>query len=231
MNVFGRAQNCWANYLGEAKNLLYPIQCAGCGKWDQNLCPYCWMIADQSPALSALDGPDAVPQIPLWSLGDYGQELRQIILAAKHDPGRDLDSFLFHSGARLGDSAAMNLAGSSGPIWVVPAPSSWRRRWDRHEITGKIAEGLAAGIQTTLGCALVSIVPAVKLRTGAQSQSSRSQQGRHLGRQGMMRLQLAPPPNTAVVVVDDVATTGATLTEIIRCLGLNVQVAAVLARA
>lgn len=218
-------------FLTAVLDLLFPTQCVGCGRWDAVLCDQCWLLADEDPTLGAIDDTRGVPQIPLWALGSYGGPLRKIIVAAKHQTGVDLDDFLFHAGCRLGQAASQNVANADMPVWVVAAPSSWRRRWNGHEVTGHLARGVAVGIEEALQGRRVQVVDVFRLRPGAGSQSRRGKDSRRRARRGALRIACAPPADAAVVLVDDVTATGTTLVEMVGHLGINAQVAVVLARA
>ena len=95
--------------------------------------------------MASLDG--ARGSLPLAVMGDYDGPLRRIVLAAKHSARTDVTDFLDEAGARLGASLAPVLGvagspataagslegrapstGSAVEVWVVPAPSSWKRR-------------------------------------------------------------------------------------------------------
>lgn len=224
------------NLFRELRQLVYPQTCAGCGVWDTDLCGACWALAHAEPTLGALDDAQGVPWMPLWSLGAYNGPLRQVVLAAKHQPARNLRSFLFHAGTTLGQEVALNLDVENprtlgSPIWVVPAPSSWRRQWDGHSVTDPLSAGVAAGLQAQMGRRHIPVRHAAQLRWSSGSQARKSGRQRTAARRGAFRLMEDPPPGTAVVLVDDVATTGATLAALSQLLGETVQAAAVLARA
>ena len=132
---------------------LLPVQCAGCLAWDEVLCPSCRSLA-VAPALpTAVDG--ARGPIPGVVLGDYSGPLRRIVLTAKHAARTDVSDFLDEAGAALGTSlrevvapvgsppgrvggvtGRVCAAGEAVTVWVVPAPSSWRRRLRHDEGAG-----------------------------------------------------------------------------------------------
>ena len=84
--------------------------------------------------------------LPGVFLGDYGGALRRIVLSAKHSVRTDLGEFLDDAGENLGvracevlgigkaserDAARESRPSGRDPrteVWVVPAPSSWKRR-------------------------------------------------------------------------------------------------------
>ncbi|WP_243442549.1 competence protein ComF [Schaalia vaccimaxillae] len=180
-------------------------------------------IARRPPQLTTIDQnfPEAVV-----SLGPYEGALRRLILVAKHSEREDLTSFLTQAGINLGKACGLAAVPDDHyrEVWVVPAPSSWRRRLHGRSVTVPLSQAVARGIAQSLNSLgiytiEVSVVDAVRLRVGARSQSGRGGQERRRGRHATMRARVTPPRSAAVVLVDDVVTTGATLTELARCLG------------
>ncbi len=218
-----------------AKNMLFPVQCAGCGKWDTPLCAQCQSVARREVATGELEDDRGAPSIELLSLGEYDGELRNLVLAAKHDPYRDMSGFLREAGVTLGAVAGRGLARYypggvllREQVWVVPAPSSHARRRKRMEIVPSIAAGVALGLRQEL-TARIQVVPAVKLRRGVGSQGGKSAGVRGRGRAGTIYTDLALPDRTLAVIVDDVVTTGATLRAVCEALEGRVVQAVALA--
>ena len=224
---------------------LLPVQCAGCRAWDEVLCPSCRRHAQAEPIPTVVDG--ARGDLPALAMGDYVGSLRRIILAAKHSSRTDLSDFLDEAGARLGTALGGVLgvagspavavgslegrassSGSAVDVWVVPAPSSWRRRLRGRQVAlplaRAVARALAAGARPGVR---VRVVDAVRLRIGATSQSGKAGAQRTVGRMGSMRALAVPPHGVLVVAVDDVVTTGATIREMERVLGGIDAVAAI----
>lgn len=213
------------------KNLVFPVQCAGCGKWDTQLCAGCASLAS-GPVLSKyLDDDHGLPATELLTVGEYDGELRNVILAAKHDPYRDLTGFLTAAGYTLGVAAGDSLAryfpggvALGEQVWVVPAPSSHERRRRRAEIVPVIAQGVAGGLRTRL-TTRVRMVAAVRLRRGVRGQDGKSAGVRSRGRAGTVFAEAFPPQGVMVVVVDDVVTTGATMRAVFEALEEKVVLA------
>lgn len=216
---------------------LLPVQCAGCHAWDEVLCPSCRRRAQVEPTPTVVDGVRA--GLPALAMGDYAGPLRRIILAAKHSSRTDLSDFLDEAGARLGTAlgGVLGVAGSPAAavgssagrapstgsaveVWVVPAPSSWKRRLRGRQVAlplaRAVARALAAGARPGVR---VRVVDAVRLRVGATSQSGKAGAQRTVGRMGSMYALAVPGPGVLVVAVDDVVTTGATIREMERVLG------------
>ena len=221
--------------LRSIKDILFPVQCPGCGLWDEEICPRCWQIAGAAPVSRFHEDAEGRPETELLCLGAYEGALRALILTAKHDGSRDLGDFLYEAGKTLGTAVGdrLNEALAEPPqnaIWVVPAPSSHARRRKRMEIVPLIASGVAEGLERRIGCP-VSPVPAVELRRGIAGQSGRSAGARSAGRSGAMRLVEQPPHRALIVVVDDVVTTGATMRAVMEVLGPGVVLTVALAAA
>ena len=216
---------------------ILPVQCAGCRAWDEVLCPSCRSLASSPAHVASIDS--ARGPLPLVTMGDYDGPLRRIVLAAKHSARTDVTDFLDEAGSRLGASLASVLGvagspaaavgslegrvtptGSAVDVWVVPAPSSWKRRLRGRQVAlplaRAVARALAAGARPGVR---VRVVDAARLRVGATSQSGKAGAQRTVGRMGSMRALAVPGPGVRVVAVDDVVTTGATVREMERVLG------------
>lgn len=215
---------------------MLPVQCAGCRAWDQVLCPSCRSLADREPLPMSLEGRRGV--VPGVVLGDYSDPLRRIVLSAKHSPRADVTDFLDRAGVRLGASlcAVLGLEPASGEgaragrssalsasesqVWVVPAPSSWKRRLRGRQVAMPLARAVARGLASRGREGVrVRVVDAVRLRVGATSQSGKAGPQRMVGRMGSMRALVIPRGDVRVIAVDDVVTTGATIREMERVLG------------
>lgn len=216
---------------------ILPVQCAGCRAWDEVLCPSCRSLASSPAHVASIDS--ARGPLPLVTMGDYDGSLRRIVLAAKHSARTDVTDFLDEAGARLGTAlggvlgvagspaaAVGSLAGrapstgSAVDVWVVPAPSSWKRRLRGRQVALPLARAVARALAASARPGVrVQLVDAVRLRVGATSQSGKAGAQRTVGRMGSMRALAVPPPDVLVVAVDDVVTTGATVREMERVLG------------
>lgn len=96
---------------------------------------------------------------------------------------------------------------NSQVIWVVPAPSSWRRRWRGRPPVWHLADGLARGLADAgRASAVVEALHATGAGHGQRGKGSRERRRR--GQRVTSRLDLT---GRAIVLVDDVLTTGATV--------------------
>lgn len=242
-----RAPRAARDLVRELVGALLPVQCAGCLAWDQVLCPSCRALARRPPMNADVEGHRG--PLPGVFLGDYGGALRRIVLSAKHSARTDLGEFLDDAGenlvvracevlgigkAREWDAARESRPSSRVPrteVWVVPAPSSWKRRMRGRQVALPIAIAVARGIASSARPGTrVAVVNAVRLRLGAGSQSGKAGAQRVVGRMGAMRALAVPRASIRVVAVDDVVTTGATIREMERVLGA-LDVVAALCRA
>lgn len=216
---------------------ILPVQCGGCRAWDEVLCPSCRRLAQVEPTPTLIEG--ARGDIPALAMGDYAGPLRRIVLTAKHSARTDVTDFLDEAGARLGASLARVLGVAGSPanaggfrqgrascpggaveVWVVPAPSSWKRRLRGRQVAMPLARAVARALAASARPGVrVRVVDAVRLRVGASSQSGKAGAQRTVGRVGAMRALAVPPRGVLVVAVDDVVTTGATIREMERVVG------------
>lgn len=244
----GAVPRLFVDSLETVESLLWPVQCAGCGLWDVEICEDCKAVVFNEPLDLVLEDSAGIPTWPLIALGEYDSVLRDMILAAKHDQQRDMSGFLISAGRELGKACeplTSELLSWESPrsgtgifhrVWLVPAPSSHRRRRRRAEVVPHIVAGMKEGLETALGAASsppvrVSVVPAVALEASGGGTAGMGARGRGLGRAGSMKLTRHIPPRTLLIVADDVTTTGATLREMLRVLPDSALFGAVVAAA
>ncbi|MDU0967603.1 MAG: competence protein ComF [Actinomycetaceae bacterium] len=203
-------------------DVTHPRTCAGCGREDTLWCPDCAALFAVPPTPRCPPELVAAAGCDLLSFQVYAGCARQFVLAAKHDRRRDVQPVLTQCGVIAGRALAER---GYRPRWVVPAPSSLKRRWRRHLVAHLIADGVAKGLAES-GVRPIACVDALRLAWNARTQAGRSGAQRAAARSGAMRALVDLPGE--VVLVDDVVTTGATVAEAVRVLregGSNVQVA------
>jgi ComF family protein len=179
--------------LAELLGLVVPPRCAVCGRECRlraELCGQCESgLNGLAPCSTAIPGVDAT-----WSVAPYEGMARDLVVALK-----------FHARLQLAQRVATVIAARApadlleGTVVPVP-PAPGRRRWRGFDA----AEAIAAALSVETGLSFRSCL-------------RRSQGRRQVGRPREERLA-APPqvrlweqPPAAVVLVDDVVTTGATL--------------------
>jgi len=218
-----------AAVLDTLLDLVLPQECAGCGCPATRWCGGCAaLLADcaRRPlgATAPVPPPPGFP--PATAAASYDGVVRAALLAHKEHGRLALTAPLGRALAAA--VAALDLV--PGPLLLVPVPSApreVRRRGHDH------ARRLAAAAATSLRSAGLDArpVPVLAHRRRVADQAGLDTAGRQANLRGALRVR-RPVEGLAVVVVDDVVTTGATVTEAARALsaaGAQVRGAATVA--
>ena len=217
--------------LSEAVRLLLPVSCAGCGRWDVALCSDCRDLLAGEP--TAVEHADASGDLEVMAMATYAGPVRRMVLGWKNGAREDLAASMQELGIRAGrlwarsSSDETRAAVGSGPLLVVPAPSGWARRIRGRLVAAAFADAVARG--AAIGWsedreearnsdrsldACLDVLSADLLRrprfAGGAHQTGRTARQRRANRTRPPRV-LAPVTGLAVLLVDDVVTTGATL--------------------
>lgn len=198
--------------LAALADLVLPRCCAGCGIPGAMLCGACCALLARPRVATPRRFPWGFP--PTVAAGSYAGPVRPAVVAFKERGRAELAAPL---GAALALAVAAVVAGVPGPpraVLLVPLPSSaaaLRHRGRDHvrELTAVAVEELRKAGQQAQDAVLLR-------RTGRLRDSAGlSATERRANLAGTFALVKGPvPPREAVLVlVDDVVTTGATLTE------------------
>ncbi|MCB7137229.1 ComF family protein [Cellulosimicrobium marinum] len=197
----------------DVARLVVPVACAGCGAPDVPWCDPCLEPVrgparrreDGAPRLDRLDG---VAPLPVWAPADYAGPLRDVVVAWKDRGRADLDAPLRRAARHAG--AALRAAGLGGPgTLVVPAPTTGaaRRARGRDPVAG-LARAFATGLAAAHAAPLAQR-RAARDQVGLGSRARGARLGTVVVRRRAAAALARDRP--AVVLVDDVLTTGATL--------------------
>ncbi|AKS35363.1 ComF family protein [Mycolicibacterium goodii] len=211
-------------------DLVLPLECGGCGTASTRWCPRCareLTVRDDEPHLIT---PRTDPGIPVFALGRYAGARRRAIVAAKEHGRADLLPPLANA-LNCGLERLLTWGIVVAPLTVVPAPTrrSAARRRGGDPVT-RIAVSATAGLPG------VTTIPALRLRPWVRDSVGLPGGDRQRNLAGRIRLtqagarRLTNGAGGDVVLVDDVVTTGATVTESVRTLRKSgVDVSAMLA--
>lgn len=220
--------------VAAATDLVLPARCAACPEPGAPLCRACraGVRAAGFAGGPRQVGPDPVPAgMPAcWSTARLDGPLRTSVTAYKDQDRRDLGPVLGAllasalAGALGGEPALRRAVSSGSRVLVVPMPTSRasrRRRGDDpvQEVASR-AVRLVGGPARGRAAPLV-LAPAVRHARAVADQSGLGREGRSRNLRGALALD--PAWRTVVsgapcVLVDDVVTTGASLTEAARVL-------------
>jgi len=233
-----------------AADLIFPNACllcdaaeAGAEPFRHGLCSTCRVAVTADPAVrcpkcAATVGPhtDLKGGCPACRgrgfgieaavrLGPYEEPLRTGVLRAKGSAGEPVAEML---GRTFAEARATELRALNATV-IVPIPLHWRRRWTRgYNQAAAVARELAAALK-------LPFQPSWLVRTKPDEQHAQpSAAARAANIRGAFRVgRRASFAGAAVLVVDDVMTTGSTVAEaarVVRAAGTARVCVAVLAR-
>src|SRR5271166_120424 len=195
------AKRDWPAVLEAMLDVLAPSRCAGCGTSAARLCPRCIAEIARRPLERS-----GVAVGRITALGPYDGALRRAILALKY-------ANAFAIGETLGELLASRLAFAADVLVPVPLHVSRRRKrgYNQAEV---LAQGLLHGWRSDV-CRPPRLVTDALIRARATAPQSGLGLAERLEnvslafRAGSEALEIA---DRRVLLVDDVLTTGATLT-------------------
>mgnify|MGYP002136465772 CR=1 FL=1 len=212
----------------DARTFVFPMECAGCGRPDVRVCSVCVEVVRARPQLVPFAGADWSALLPVISCGEYDETFARMIHAFK-DAGRtglarDFAPRLLEGVSEfLEREAGLTSGADAAPVRFVAPPSTRANRRTR-------------GFEPLT---LIARHARITLWQPLESARRREDQAA-LGvsaRADNMRYSLRARGDlggASVIVIDDLMTTGSTLTEMTRALieaGAHVRGAVVLAHA
>jgi predicted amidophosphoribosyltransferase len=203
-------------------DLVLPLECGGCGAPSTRWCPACahqLAVKSDEPHLIT---PRVDPGVPVLSLGRYTGARREAIVAVKEHGRADLITPLA-AALQAGLERLLTWGVIGTPLIVVPAPTrrSAARRRGGDPVT-RIARAATDGLPG------VDVIQSLRLRGLVRDSVGLSGADRQRNIAG--RVKIIKAVAAAVLVVDDIVTTGATASESVRVLRIaGAQVAGVLA--
>lgn len=214
----------------EIAGLVLPVDCAGCGRPRVELCTRCeGLLGGAATVRRVRPVPEPAGLPPVHAVGRYGDEVRAVLLAHKERGALGLARPL---GRAL--AAAVAPLGAAGRVLLVPVPSARRTVARRgHDATARMARA-AAGALRRQGTP-ARAVALLRHRRVVADQAELDADGRLANLSGAVVASgraaglLAAAP---VVLVDDLMTTGASLSasaQAVRAAGGRVLGAAVVA--
>jgi len=224
--------------LPELAELLLPGGCAGCGVrrvvLRRGVCGACAAeLAGLRPYPTApTPAPPGMP--PCRAVGEYAGALRGVLLAYKERGRHGLARPL---GALLATAVAQAVP-HGRPVLVVPVPSTARARRERYGdhmarmATHAVRRLRAAGWEAALGQVLTVGPRPDSASLDAAGRRIAAESSLRIRRSRIRVLRRAATMRSTLVVVDDIVTTGATLTAVTGRLeeaNMQVTAAAVLA--
>ncbi|TLW91907.1 ComF family protein [Saccharomonospora piscinae] len=206
----GAGRSGWRGVLTATLDLLWPSSCAACGRAGPAACEVCLAELARAP-LALRPGVSA--------LARHDGAAREFVLAYKEHGRRDLARPLGRALAAVVPLLDGARPDADGTWWLVPVPSrpaASRMRGGPHvrALARECAHALAHAGEP------VAVAPALRLSARARDAVGLGRAARVANLAGRVTVTRAglPPPGTPVVLIDDVVTTGATLTACTRAL-------------
>lgn len=205
--------------VADLAGLVWPVRCAGCGRPGQRVCPPCRGTLHagirRAPAVSGQGGPGG-PEI--WAAAGYAGVPGRLVVAWKDRGRHDLTGTFVAALAPVLAACRETLAGPGDPPWlVVPVPASARAR--RHRGADLVHDLAVAAVRRQERGFVVR--RALRLVRRVADQAGLDADGRRRNLAGAFGLRHGSAGALAgrrVLLVDDVVTTGATVTEATRVL-------------
>lgn len=217
----------WGQWGSAAGDLLLGACCRGCGRPAWAICLGCRTALSNTSPWTVTPDPCPVGFPTTAAAGPYDPIVRSLILAHKEDQAWTLTPIL---GQRLAVAIA-HLLGSQGeserrrpqgdaqrrrPLVLVPVPSAGSAVRERGlDTAAALARSAARRLRSS---GPVQVTRALRQRRAVRDQAGLGAHDRRANLYGGLRVVRQLERNAMVVVVDDVVTTGSSLTEAARAL-------------
>lgn len=199
--------------MDAAAELLFGARCVGCGAPGRGLCRGCDQVL-QREQLHSIRG---LP-VPVVVAAHYRGVARSLVLSAKERNGLAMVPVLAERLA-LAVAALVDTIESTPPLWLVPVPSNPATLAHRGlDFTGSLATRAARRLRAQ--GLQVGVVRSLRQRRRPADQSGLGVAERYANLHHAYCSCGRPRPGS-VIVVDDVITTGATVSEALRALALS----------
>jgi predicted amidophosphoribosyltransferase len=197
-------------------DLVLPLECGGCGAPSIRWCAACARQLAVNADEPRLVTPRVDPGVPVLSLGRYAGARREAIVAVKEHGRADLIAPLAVA-LQAGLERLLTWGVVDTPLTIVPAPTrrTAARRRGGDPVT-RMARAATAGLR---GVPDIQVVQALRMRALVRDSVGLSSADRQRNIAG--RVKITKPIEglaKAVLVVDDIVTTGATASESVRVL-------------
>ena len=193
-------------------DLVLPVECAGCGDRSALICGACLQPLCAAPMPSwPRPSPPGLP--PPIAVAAYGGPVRALLLAVKEHGVAPLQRPLGHALARAVAVAAVEVG--HAPVSLVPVPSARSARRRRGEDVVRRLAAVAASELRRAGWQ-AAVVPALRHVRAVRDSAGLGAADRARNLAGAFAVDRRPLPRAggaAVVLVDDLITTGVTLAE------------------
>jgi predicted amidophosphoribosyltransferase len=225
--------------LSATAQLLLPVECAGCARPDVALCGRCRQeLAAPARRLPPVAGSSGTPPGQVWTCLDYGEPVSGVLSAWKEGGRHDVAAALAAPLA-LAVQAALEATAPPPDVLIVPVPSTRRSR-RRRGADGPLTLARLAALRlrddAPSGPAVrVSTLAALRHGRAVADQAGLAAGERRANLSGALAVRRScrrGVDGAAVLVVDDIVTTGSTLAEACRALtaaGAHVLAAATVA--
>ena len=190
-------------------DFFFPLYCLGCQTEGNFLCPAC---RQKLP-------PPGGDELPDWITAgfDYHDDrVQELIWRLKYQKQTAVAKEMAELLWPLIDSEIVEV---HGPIWLVPVPLFWWRRWQRGYNQAEILAQQLAKIDPTRLIVKKDLIKKIK-NTSAQAKiKKRSERLENLADAFVLNKSVGQiNRRQTIILIDDVTTTGATLTELRRLL-------------